>query len=111
MPKLSGLPEDWTRYRAAKKLMQQQCRQAYTKYLSDIFDCTSSRSHKNLWSYVKSKSRDHISIPSLEVDGTTVTGAQEKAELINHPFTSVFTHENISTLPDVRASPFPTIVT
>ena len=53
--KLSGLPENWAQYLAAKKLMQQQCQQAHTKYLSDIFDCTSSRNHKILRSYVKSK--------------------------------------------------------
>ena len=39
-----------------------------------------------------------------------MTGAQEKAELINQQFTSVFTHENTSTLPDLGASSFPTIV-
>ena len=39
-----------------------------------------------------------------------MTGAQEKTELINQQFTSVFTHENISTLPDLGASSFPTIV-
>ena len=49
-------------------------------------------------------------IPPLEADGTTVTRAQDKAELINQQFTSVFTHENISTLPDLGASPFSTIV-
>ena len=91
--------------------MQQQCRQAHTtKYLSDIFDCTTSRSDKNLWSYVKSKRQDHVSIPSLEADGTVVTGAQEKTELINQQFISVFTHENTSTLPNVGASSFPIIV-
>ena len=109
--KLSGLPEDWTQYHAAKKLMQQQCRQAHTKSLSDIFNCTSSRSHKNLWSYVKSKRRDQVSIPSLDANGTTVSGVQEKADLINHQqFTSVFTYENTSTLSDLGASPFTTIL-
>ena len=51
-----------------------------------------------------------MSIPPLEADGTTVTSAQDKAELINQQFTSVFTHENTSTLPDLGASPFYTIV-
>ena len=66
--------------------------------------------HARLLSYVKSKRRDHVSIPSLEADGTVVTGAQEKAELINQQFTSVFTHENTSNSPDLGASSFPTIV-
>ena len=63
-----------------------------------------------MWSYVKSKRRDQVSIPSLEANGTTVSDAQGKAELINQHFTSVFTHENTSTLPDLGASPFNTIV-
>ena len=63
-----------------------------------------------MWSYVKSKRRDQVSIPSLEANGTTVSDAQGKAELINQQFTSVFTHENTSTLPDLGASPFNIIV-
>ena len=51
-----------------------------------------------------------MSIPSLEADGPTVTSAQDKAEFINQQFTSVFTHENTSTFPDLGASPFSTIV-
>ena len=43
---------------------------------------------KNLWSYIKIKDR----IMYLSFDGTTVTGAQEKAELINQQFISVLTH-------------------
>ena len=108
--KLSALPEDWIQYRTAKKLMQQECRLAHTKYLSDVLNSTSSRGHKNLWSYVKSKRRDQVSIPPLEVNRVIVSDAQEKAELINQQFTSVFTHENTSTLPDIGASPFSTIV-
>ena len=93
--KQSGLPEDWMEYRAIKKLMQQECRQSHTKYLSDILNSTSSTSkgRKNLWSYVKSKRRDQVSISSLEANGTTVSDAQGKTELINQKFTSVFTHE------------------
>ena len=97
-------------YHAAKKLMQQECRQAHTKYLSDILNSTSSKGHKNLWSYVKSKRHDQVSIPTLEANGATVSDAQEKAELINQQFTSVFTHENTSTLPNLGASPFTSIV-
>ena len=51
-----------------------------------------------------------MSIPPLQADGTIVTSAQDKAELINQQFTSVFTHENTSTLPDLGASPLSTIV-
>ena len=58
----------------------------------------------------KSKRHDQVSIPPLEVNGVIVSDVQEKAELINQQFTSVFTHENTFTLPDIGASPFSTIV-
>ena len=73
--RLIGLSEDWTVYCAVKKLIQQECRQAHTKFLFDIFDHSSSRSHK---SYVKSKRRDQVSIPSLEANGIIVSDTQEK---------------------------------
>ena len=85
--KLSGLSEDWNEYCTAKKLMQKECQQAHRKYLSNILDSTSGRGQKNLWSYVKSKRRDQVSIPSLEVNGITVSDAQDKAELFNQQFT------------------------
>ena len=90
--------------------MQKECQQAHRKYLSDTLDSTSGRIKKNLWSYVKSKRRDQVSIPSLEVNGITVSDAQGKAELFNQQFTSVFTNENTSALPDLGTSPFNTIV-
>ena len=90
--------------------MQKECQHAYRKDLSDILNPTSDRGQKNLWSYVKGKRHDQVSIPSLEVSGITVSDAQEKTELFNQQFTSAFTIENISTLPDLGASPFNTIV-
>ena len=60
-------------------------------------------------SKLKKKRRDQVSIPSLEANGIIASDPQEKAELINQQFTSVFTHENTSTLPDLGTSPFNTI--
>ena len=90
--------------------MQKECQQANRKYLSDILDSTSGRGQKNLRSYIKSKRRDQVSIPSLEVNGITVSDAQDKVELFNQQFTSVFTNENTSTLLDLGISLFNTIV-
>ena len=90
--------------------MQKECQQAHRKYLSDILNSPSGKSQKNLWSYVKGKRHDQVSIPSLKVNGITVSDAQEKTKLFNQQFTSVFTDENTSTLPDLGVSPFNTIV-
>ena len=61
--KRSGLLNDWKEYHAAKKLMQKECRQAHNRFLCKIFDPDSNRGYKNLWSYVKCKRRDQVTIP------------------------------------------------
>jgi len=62
--------------------MQKECQQAHNRYLCNLFDPDFNRSYKNLWSYVKCKKCYQVSIPLLEVNGLTVTDAQEKANAI-----------------------------
>ena len=109
--KRSGLLDDWKEYHAAKKLMQKECRQAHNRFLCEIFDPDSNRGYKNLWSYVKCKRRDQVTIPPLVVNNSTISESQEKANVINQQFSSVFTDENVSTLPDLGFSPYNSIVT
>jgi len=77
---------------------------SHGRYLSNIFSC--NRGHKGFWSYIKSKRRDQVSIPSLEINGTTISDTYEKVDLINHQFSSVFTQEDLSTIPDLGLSPY-----
>ena len=109
--KRSGLLDDWKEYHAAKKLMQRECRQAHNRFLCEIFDPDSNRGYKNLWSYVKCKRHDQVAIFPLVVNNSTISESQEKANVINQQFSSVFTDENVSTLPDLAFSPYNSIVT
>ena len=76
-----------------------------------MFDSDSNKGYKNLWSYVKCKKRDQVTIPPLDVNGLTVSDSQEKANAINTQFLSVHTEEDASTLPDLGTSPYNSIAT
>ena len=71
--------------------MQKECRQAHNRYLCNMFDSDSNKGYKSLWSYVKCKKRDQVTIPPLDVNGLTVSDSQEKANAINTQFLSVHT--------------------
>ena len=73
-----------------------------------MFSPDSNRGYKNLWSYVKCKKRDQVTIPPLDVNGLTVNDSQEKANAIDKQFLSVY---DVSTLPDLGASPYNFIIT
>ena len=53
------------------------------------------------WNYAKSRLKTRDNISSLtKADGTTATTATEKAEALNNFFASVFTLEDLQTIPD-----------
>ena len=56
---------------------------------------------KKYWAYVKSKTKTRSKIPSLmKEDGSKASTAAEKAEVLNSFFGSVFTDENMDTIPE-----------
>jgi len=66
-----------------------------------MFNPKSNRGYKNLWSYVKRKKCDQVTIPPLDVNSLTISDPLEKANAINTQFLSVHTEEDVSTLPDL----------
>ena len=72
--------------------MQKECRQGHNRYLCDMFNPDSDRAYKNLWSYVKCKRHDQVTITPLDVNGVSVSDPEEKTNVINiitnfHPST------------------------
>ena len=55
----------------------------------------------------KSKKYDGSGVAPLKKDGKTYADASEKAELLNEQFSSVFTKENTSTIPNLGTSKTP----
>ena len=62
--------------------------------------------NKVFWRYVNSQRTAKASIPDLErQDGTKANTDEEKAEILNHQFTNVFTREDLSNVPEFDPLP------
>ena len=85
--------------------MQAECRRAYNDYIASSF--TTSSPTKRLWSYIKSKRKDHCGVGPLKQGSTTSTDSLEKANILNQYFSSVFTVEDNTEPPTMNYSNIP----
>ena len=106
----SRTEHDWQKYKDCKRKMQSNCRKAYAEYMSSIV-CADYQNgnRKKLWSYVKSLRRD-CGVAPLKNDGVMYTENNAKANILNQQFSSVFTREDIQTMPVLPNSPYPDIM-
>ena len=104
--RLSHHPEDWQLYYQLKKECQKECQSAYNRY---IYDSGNGQITKRLWSFIKSKKKDQCSIPPIHCNDITITDSQGKSNIFNEYFTSIFTQEDLSSVPELNDSPFPEI--
>ena len=72
----------------------------HNDYLTDLLNSSSRlNGNKPFWHYIKSRRQEHIGISALETPEGTVTSATSKAETLNKAFKSVFTIEDLHSLP------------
>ena len=90
---------DWARFRHIRKALRQHMKRAYVDYINNLVDPEKDEGNKNLWRYLKSQKQDHVG----------VVDAAGKADILNRQFSSVFTQEQINTMPDKGASPYPNL--
>ena len=64
---------------------------------------------KAFWNYTKLNRTDSIGLPSLKVENKVVDSNQDKANILNKHFKSVFTNEDTASIPNTGLSPFPEI--
>ena len=100
---------DWARYKDIKKLCQFGCCKCFNQYVSSLIDPNGNTITKRLWSYIKSKKLDHTGVGTLKHQGSTYTDSQEKVDLLANYFSSVFTQENMTHIPDLSDDTFPSI--
>ena len=74
-----------------------------------MIDPNTNKVTKRLWSYIKSRKQDSTGIGPLTYQGSTYTDSKDKANVLADYFSSVFTPNNTSILPDVNDSPLPSI--
>lgn len=59
--------------------------------------------NKHYWRYANSKLKTKSRVPDLKVDDNSLTNSeQEKVDVLNHLFTSVFSREDLSSVPQTE---------
>ena len=64
---------------------------------------------KAFWNYIKLQRTESIGIPPLQVGDKVFYSNEGKADILNKQLQSVFTLEDISSLPQLPPSPYPQI--
>ncbi|KAL8594920.1 hypothetical protein ACOMHN_038483 [Nucella lapillus] len=99
---------DYTAYLKARNKTSRECRKA-KRNLEATVAAEAKNNPKVFWSYVKSKTMTRSGIGDLKKEnGSKTTSDQEKAELLNNFFHSVFTHEDDGPLPDPPTAEYST---
>ena len=101
------------RYLQLRHEAQKQERLAYKHYTDSIFDLNSSNEPDNkssalkrFWTFIKSKRKDSCGVSPLRKNGTLISDAKGKADVLNQQYSSVFTKSASNTVPLVEPSPY-----
>ena len=106
--RLTKHPKDLACLKKLQKAQRSECRKVYHLYLMGILDPDSGNKSRQLYSYVKSLKKDSCSVdPLRDKQGNLQSSAATQATLLNNPFSSVFTSEDTTTLPELSPSPYP----
>ena len=90
--------------------VQSTLKQQRLKYLTSSLnsDCDNNR-RKTFWRFIKSQKQDTTGISTLQTLTDQVTTPKEIAETLNNQFKSVFTEEDLESIPEMPASLYPSI--
>ena len=109
--KTTNLPEHKEKYELVKKQTRQENRKAYHTYMNNLIE---DDSNKNLWKFIKSRKQDTTGTAPLIDQGITYSNDEDKANILNRQFCSVFTSENNNIpptpVPNVKVPIMPDIV-
>ncbi|XP_072039335.1 uncharacterized protein [Amphiura filiformis] len=99
----------WASYKKQRNNVTATLRQSYTHYMEEVLGPSLETSPKRFWSFIRSQRKDAVSIPTLISDGEACVSDISKAEALNKQFSSVFTDENLSAIPNKGHSAFSSI--
>ena len=97
---------DWDRYHQLQRETKETCRSTHNNYINNMI--SDDNTNKKFYSFIKSKRTDNSGISPLRDDGTLHSAPSEKAEILNRQFSSVFTRENLHSVPHMGESPYHT---
>jgi len=99
--KRSNLQHDWDAYRKMKNSINTKLKEAHNNYYTRLFDNSFNGSRRQFWKYIKAKRQDKPDIPALFVDDKPIHSSKDKANALNSHFKSVFTTEDLTTIPTI----------
>ena len=107
--KTSGNQNDWKAFRAVRKLMHKRLKEARNAYISDYLGEAIEENPKRFWSYIKQLNKEELGIADFEINGFIISDNKSKADMLNNQFSSVFTQEDLSNIPDIGYDRTPAI--
>ena len=113
-------PHIAARYRTMKAEIQRAIRTKYWKYVhftllglqdpDETADTSAPvKNSKRFFSFLKSQRSESCGVAPLKKDGMLISDSQGKANVLNDQFTSVFTRDDPSHIPDLGPSPHPSM--
>lgn len=104
----TGKKRDQDRYKRLQTETRFEIRQASRNYMRDIVCDEFKTNSKRFWSFIKSKSQESMGVaPLKDKNGFLRSDSQGKAEILGEQFQSVFTQEDITSIPDKGVSNYP----
>jgi hypothetical protein len=113
--KASQNTRDRRRYHQAKQETQRLERQAYWRYIENIIEVGDPDSEqppskqKRFWSYIKSLKKDSCGVSPLKHNGKLYSEPNDKANILNRQYESMFTREDKSSIQQPDGEPVPTM--
>ena len=100
--------KDWARYKQLKTTVQREARKAHDQYVDNTIFGDMKNNTKQFWSYLKSKKQDSQGVtPLRKDDGFLYSDTETKAEILNDQFHSVYTREDMTSMPEKGQCPYP----
>ncbi|VDI55908.1 Hypothetical predicted protein [Mytilus galloprovincialis] len=104
--------ENWEKNRKARDIVKQTMTEAHDKYIRGILNDESANEEqkrptmgKKFWQYIKSRKKDTVNMSTLKnSSGTEVIDSKGKAAILNEQYDSVFTDEDMNTMPSLGNS-------
>ena len=102
--KKSGSEFHWAKFREIKRKVHSNLKVARENYINNFLGESIKENPKRFWTYVKKLNKDDVGIPDFEINGDVISDRNNKSELLSEYFSSVFSHENISNIPEISRS-------
>ena len=102
--KKSGSEFHWAKFREIKQKVHSNLKVARENYINNFLGESIKENPKRFWTYVKKLNKDDVGIPDFEINGDVISDRKNKSELLSKHFSSVFSHENISNIPEIPRS-------